>query len=153
MSTTLKLKIVSIVIVMLISIHAIIGIPRSSNELRANMRNNIRLGADLQGGSHLTLQVQVQDAFNAEAQAAATRLREELTKAALDANVEVLEAKKLADAEQVAIRVSTGASARIAKIRAILSGQLVPWALATVNASEYRLTLSPTEAARLRQEV
>lgn len=65
MSTNLKWKIFCI-IVMLVSICAITGLPRSTNELRANLQNNIRLGLDLQGGSHLTLEVQVQDAFNAE---------------------------------------------------------------------------------------
>jgi preprotein translocase subunit SecD len=153
MSTTLKLKIVSIVIVMLVSIHAIVGIPRSTNELRANLRNNIRLGADLQGGSHLTLQVQVQDAFNTEAQAEATRLREELNKAALDVAVEVVEAKQISDAEQAAIRVSFGESTPIAKIRAFLSEQPARWVLSPASASEYRLTLNPAEAARLRQDV
>ena len=33
----------------------------------ANWKQNIRLGLDLRGGSHLVLQVQVQDAFKAEA--------------------------------------------------------------------------------------
>ena len=66
MSTILKVKILSILAVMLISIYFIAGFPRSRSELLANLRNNIRLGSDLRGGSHLTLQVHLQDAFNGE---------------------------------------------------------------------------------------
>ena len=35
-------------------------------QLKANVAKNIRLGLDLKGGSHLVLQVQVQDAAKAE---------------------------------------------------------------------------------------
>ena len=71
----LKLKILVIFVVTLISIYYIIGFPRSRSELQRNLRNNIRLGADLRGGSQLTLQIHLQDAFNAEAQETAARLR------------------------------------------------------------------------------
>jgi len=37
------------------------------DELKANLKNNIRLGLDLKGGSFLVLEVQVQDAMKAEA--------------------------------------------------------------------------------------
>ena len=48
------------------------------------MQKNIQLGLDLRGGSHLVLQVQVQDAMKAEADQTMERLKEELRKAGID---------------------------------------------------------------------
>jgi len=45
-------------------------------ELVANWNRNIRLGLDLKGGSHIVLQMQVQDAFKSEADATIDRLEE-----------------------------------------------------------------------------
>ncbi len=42
------------------------------------MKNNIRLGLDLKGGSQLMLQVQLQDAFKADADTVIQRLQDEL---------------------------------------------------------------------------
>ena len=55
--------------------------PKSTAELVENWKHNIRLGLDLKGGSHLVLQVQIQDAFKAEADSVIQRMRDELTKA------------------------------------------------------------------------
>src|SRR6476646_7188482 len=41
----------------------------------------IRLGLDLKGGSHIVLQIQVQDAFKAEADGVIERLKEAMRKA------------------------------------------------------------------------
>ena len=43
-----------------------------------NWKKNIRLGLDLKGGSQLVLQVQLQDAFKAEADTVIQRLKDEL---------------------------------------------------------------------------
>jgi preprotein translocase subunit SecD len=135
----LKLKILVILAVTLISIYFIIGIPRSGSEVERNLRSNIRLGADLRGGSQLTMQVHLQDAFNAEAQKTATRLRA----GGLGGTITVEEATSLSDANRVAIHI-TGAS----------GVERVPgWAMKQVGPSEYRLTLEPEEVVRLRQEV
>ena len=134
----LKLKILVILAVMLISIYFIIGIPRSRSEVERNLRSNIRLGADLRGGSQLTMQVHLQDAFNAEAQETATRLRA----GGLGGTITVEEATSVSDANRVAIHI-TGAS----------GVERVPgWAMKQVGPSEYRLSLEP-EVIRLRQEV
>ena len=81
MDKSLRTKAAVIVAVILICIYGIIGIPKSKDELIANWNHNIKLGLDLRGGSHLVLQVQVQDAFIAEAQQIVERLKEELAKA------------------------------------------------------------------------
>ena len=63
------------------AVYGIIGLPKSKDELVSNLKNNIRLGLDLKGGSHLVLQVQVQDAAKAEADRTIESLKKELRKA------------------------------------------------------------------------
>ena len=92
--------------VILICIYGIIGIPKSKDELVANWNNNIQLGLDLRGGSHLVLQVQVQDAFIAEAQQVVERLKDELTKAGITyTSIDNTEPKTIEDADKVAINI------------------------------------------------
>ena len=67
MGKNLTFKTIFIVVTIIVCIYGIIGIPKSKDELIANWNQNIKLGLDLRGGSHLVLQVQVQDAFKAEA--------------------------------------------------------------------------------------
>src|ERR1700751_1805979 len=76
--SNLKVKALIIVAVILVSIYGIIGIPKSTQELKDNWRQNIRLGLDLKGGSQLVLQVQLQDAFKAEADTVIQRLKDQL---------------------------------------------------------------------------
>ena len=47
--------------------------PTSKQQLVDNWQKNIHLGLDLKGGSQLVLQVQIQDAFKAEAEIQAKR--------------------------------------------------------------------------------
>jgi len=78
MQRSLLIKILTIVATILVCIYGIIGIPKSKEELIANWNHNIRLGLDLRGGSQLMLQVQVQDAFKAEADQVIDRLKDQL---------------------------------------------------------------------------
>ena len=71
------IKTVVIVATVLICIFGIIGFPRSVDQLKANLQHNIHLGLDLSGGSHLVLQVQVQDAAKTQADQVIEALRDE----------------------------------------------------------------------------
>jgi preprotein translocase subunit SecD len=55
------------------------GLPRNVNQLEANLRNRIQLGLDLVGGTHLVLQVHVDDAVKVTADQAMAQLRDEMT--------------------------------------------------------------------------
>jgi len=106
MTKGLRIKLAAIVAVILICIYGLIGIPKSWDELVSNWNHNIRLGLDLRGGSHLVLQVQVQDAFVSEAQQVAERLRDELTKAGIPfTTIENTEPKTIDTADQVRVIV------------------------------------------------
>lgn len=54
------------------------GFPHNITELRENLRNRIRLGLDLRGGTHLILQVHVDDAVNITTDQTIDRLKDEL---------------------------------------------------------------------------
>src|SRR5258706_12182009 len=78
MTSNLKIKILVIVVVILACIYGIIGLPTSTQQLVENWHKNIHLGLDLKGGSQLVLQVQIQDAFKAEADTVIQRLKDQL---------------------------------------------------------------------------
>src|SRR5215467_1880089 len=67
MKKNLTARTVVIIVTILLCIYGIIGLPTSKASLQQNLRDNIRLGLDLKGGSHLVLEVQVQDAVKADA--------------------------------------------------------------------------------------
>jgi preprotein translocase subunit SecD len=80
MNKNLLWKTIFIVAVMLVFLFGIFGVPSSlsSQGLKAALENRIHLGLDLKGGTHLILQVQVDDAVKADADQAMQRLREDL---------------------------------------------------------------------------
>ena len=61
MDRTLLWRAITILVVVLVCIYGIVGLPKSRAELAENLQKNIKLGLDLRGGSHLILEVQVQD--------------------------------------------------------------------------------------------
>jgi len=78
MDKKLRGKFIFIAVVIVICILGIIGFPRSFQQLKENVRERIRLGLDLRGGTHLILQVQVEDAVNITTDQTMERLRDEL---------------------------------------------------------------------------
>ena len=84
MTSNLKFKVAAIAIVILVCIYGVIGLPKSKAELMDNLKKNVRLGLDLKGGTQLVLQVQLQDAFKAEADTVINRLKDDLRKATID---------------------------------------------------------------------
>ena len=82
MNKNLLWKLVLIVGVLLVFLFGIFGIPQSfsGQGLLASMTNRIHLGLDLRGGTHLILQVQVNDAVNIDSDNAIEVLKEQLNK-------------------------------------------------------------------------
>jgi len=86
MNRTLLTKLGVILAALLFFLFGIFGIPASfsGNGLLAAMRERIHLGLDLRGGTHLILQVQVNDAVNVDAQNAIEVLKDQLRKRKID---------------------------------------------------------------------
>ncbi len=152
MKRNLRFKFIFIVVVILVCLYGIVGVPRSKAELVANWHKNIHLGLDLRGGTYLVVQVQQQDAFNAQASADADRLKEAARKAGVQyADVAVDEAKTLRDATKAAILIRGVPSTQAGTLRGVVNDQFAQWLLTPVNATDYRLTMRPTEALALWQ--
>src|SRR5664280_2770695 len=83
MNKNLLLKTVLIVAVLIFFLFGIIGIPGgvTAEGLRSAVQKRIHLGLDLKGGTHLILQVQVNDAINADSDRAVERLKDALKSA------------------------------------------------------------------------
>lgn len=81
MTSNLKWKAVFIAIVILLCIYGLVGMPdfpTSFGMLKQNFANRIRLGLDLQGGTHMILQVQVSDAIRQETDQTVDQLAKQL---------------------------------------------------------------------------
>src|SRR5271169_3636428 len=79
MKKNLTIKIVGIFAVLIFFLVGIFGIPKSftPSGLLASMQQRIHLGLDLKGGTHLILQVQVNDAINADSDRAIERMKDD----------------------------------------------------------------------------
>ena len=153
MYRNLKYRALFIVAVTLASLYFVIGLPRSKEQLIANFRQNIKLGLDLRGGSHLVVQVQVQDAFKAEADQAIERLKEELTKQGISySSIERNDPQTLEDADKIQIDIKGVPIDSTGPLRQAVLDLLPQWNLSAVNATDYRLNIKPTEALTIRNE-
>ena len=152
--SNVKYRFIAIVAVILVCLYGIIGLPTSKAELIANWHKNIRLGLDLKGGSQLTLQVQLQDAFKAEADNVIQRMKEELAKA----NIPFAEASRndpqtLADANTIEVDFRGVPVTQSGDFRKIENDNFSgSWILTTVNATDYKMTIQPSYALKLKQD-
>lgn len=153
MRKNLTWKLVLIVGTVLFCLYGMVGIPKSVDEAAANWDKNIRLGLDLKGGSLLILQVQVQDAFKAEAALQIERLKEEMGKQGITYGaLDHSEPKTLEEADQIEIQVKGIPVDKTSAFRNLIAEQMPSWNLAPVNSSDYRMTMKQTEALRLKRE-
>ena len=153
MSKVPKWKAIVIVATILICLYGIIGLPRSRQELVANWNHNIRLGLDLKGGSLLVLQIQLQDAFKADAIASIERMKELMSKNSIPGEPMLgYEPKSLQDADKVEILIKGVPADNAKTFRGIVSDEFGAWVMAPVGPSDYRMTMKPTEAGNLKKE-
>src|SRR5262245_19240167 len=155
MQKNLTTKTVIIAATLLLCIYGVIGLPKSKAELMKNVQENVRLGLDLRGGSHLILQVQVQDALKAEADQVIERLKEELksNKDGIDyASIDRNDPMRIEDADTIQINVKGVPSQKTSAFRTLVSERFPTWILTPVNATDYRMNLRPSELLTLKRE-
>ena len=70
---------VFILVVVIACVLGLTGLPKNVTQLKANLANRIHLGLDLKGGTHMVLQVHVDDAVKVTTDQALERLRDEMT--------------------------------------------------------------------------
>src|SRR5580704_13377288 len=99
MTTNLKWKALFIAAVILACIIGLVGRPdfppKSWAGIKSNFSNSIKLGLDLQGGTHLILQVQVQEAISQETD----QVLDHITTMLRDKNIRYDEIRKAADTQ------------------------------------------------------
>jgi len=150
MNPNLKWKLLFIVAVILLCIFTLIGLPTfptSLQQVKDNFAHQIKLGLDLQGGTHLILQVQVQEAVAQETDLAVDRLTTQLRQK----NIHYDEVRR-ADDTHVLIRGLD--SSQVSAFRDIVTAQFGNnWDLSAApgEASGYLMTLRPSTIAAIQE--
>ena len=134
-------------------IYGIIGLPRSAADLKSNVAQNIRLGLDLRGGSHMLLQVQVQDAVRSEALQTIERMKEEMRKASIDfASMESNEPSSVETADTIQITIKGIPAQKTSAFRTLVTDRFPTWVLTSVNSTDYRMNMRPSELLVLKRD-
>jgi preprotein translocase subunit SecD len=153
MKKNLTVRTVVIVATILICVFGIIGIPKSKAELVEHFNDNIRLGLDLKGGSHLVLQVQVQDAVKADADQAIEHLKEDLKKQNITwADMQSTDAKTVEDAANVQINIKGVPATQSSAFRSMVAERYPNYVLTAVNSTDYSMKLKPSELIALEND-
>ncbi len=148
MPKTLLWKWIVISLVVLGCVFGVAGLPSSKDQLMANWKKNIRLGLDLQGGAHIALQVQIQDAFKAEADQVILRVKEALQKQNVQFNsIDRNDPSTVETAGDIQIHIKGAAQDKAADVRRIATETAgTQWTLASDSSTDYRLNLKPEAA-------
>ena len=154
MASNLKVRALIILGVILICVYGIIGMPTSRAQITENLKHNLRLGLDLRGGSQLVIQVQLQDAFKAEADDVINRMKDALKKAGIEnTDINRNDPQSIQQADQIQINVSGIPPTKAGDFRKLINDNFADvWILTPVNQSDFRLNMKPSEALRLKQD-
>ncbi len=154
MTSNIKIRIGVIIAVILVCLYGVIGIPKSKDELLANWKKNIHLGLDLSGGTQLVMQVQLQDAFKASADNVIQGLTQELQKDGITTSGEITrnDPTTIEDADKIQIDVKGIPSAKSSQFRNVINDQYSAWVPTALNSTDYKLTMKPSEALKLKQD-
>ena len=147
MNPNLKWKFLFILGVILICVFGLIGTPTSWTAVKQNLADRIKLGLDLQGGTHLILQVQVQEAVSQQTDRTVDNLKRDTG----DKNIRVEEVRKVDDTHILVRNVATDQSSAF---RDLLTNQFTDWEFAPApgEASGYTLTLKPSVISLMRTQ-
>jgi preprotein translocase subunit SecD len=152
MQRNLTIKTVVIVATVLICIFGITGFPRSADGLKANLAKNIHLGLDLKGGSHLVLQVQIQDAAKTQADQAIEQMREETrTRNIIVNGFDRNDPETLKDADSIQINIHGVDATKLQVFRNMVTEKFPDWVLNGVNANDYRMNMKQSALTELKR--
>lgn len=111
-----------------------------ANGLVAGIQQNIHLGLDLRGGTHLILQVQVNDAVNAETDQTVERLKDALKKKNINFG-DILKIDPVAAPDKLTLRgVDIGAAG---DLRSVVQDQFTEYDLASGADNSWTVSLKP----------
>src|ERR1700732_4246439 len=150
MNSTIKWKAVFIALVILLCLFGLVGlptVPTSLAQVRDNFSKRIKLGLDLQGGTHLILRVQVNEAVGLQTAQTIDRLSTQLR----DKNIRYDDLRKVSDTQ---ILVHNLAPEGTATFRDLVGSSFPEWDLAPApgEQSGYVLTLKPSTVAAIQAQ-
>jgi len=142
MNKNLTPKIILIIAVLLVFLFGIFGIPKSFTPagLLAALQDRIHLGLDLKGGTHLILQVQVNDAVNAESDRAVERLKDDLKSRNISYG-EITKPNPQQNPELISIKGVPPESSN--DLRTLVADRLPDYDLASAPENSWTLQLKP----------
>jgi protein-export membrane protein SecD len=149
MNANLKWRSLSILLIILFCIYYLVGLPdfpKSFAQMKDNFGRQIKLGLDLQGGTHLILQVQVQEAISQETDQTVDRLTGQLR----SKNIHYDEVRR---ADDTHILVRNLDPAQLSQFRDMVSAQYGNvWDLTPTagDPSSYTLTLRAAAIAQIK---
>ncbi len=151
MNKNLLAKTVLIIVVLIAFLFGIFGIPGSlsGKGLLAALQSRIHLGLDLKGGTHLILQVQVNDAINADSDRAIERLKDAL-KSANIAYAEISKPDPQNHPELIQIKGVPPESS--SELRRIVSEKLPDYDLTSGVENSWTLAMKPSVANDTRKK-
>jgi len=151
MNPNLKWKAIFIVVVILGCIYGLIGLPvfpTSLAQLKDNFSHQIKLGLDLQGGTHLVLQVQTKEAVAQETDQTVERLTTQMRQK----NIRYDEVRRVDDTH---ILVRNIPADQLSPFRDLVNDQLSrSWDMAPAagEPSSYMLTMRGLRATEIREQ-
>src|SRR5258708_4267539 len=150
MNPNLKWKALFILVVILLCIYGLIGLPTfptSVATIKDNFGKQIKLGLDLQGGVHLVLQVQVQEAVAQETDQMVDRLTQQLR----DKNIRYDEIRRVDDTHILLRNVDSAQALTFRDFVQQQYGALWDSSPAAGETSGYTLTLRPSAVAQIQE--
>jgi preprotein translocase subunit SecD len=151
MKKNLLYKTILIIAVLLVFLFGIFGIPKSlsGDGLKTAVLDHVKLGLDLKGGTHLILQVQVNDAVRADGERAIERLKEATQKANLAVGNIAMPDPTNHPETVVVQNVPTDASSNF---RTIVSDNLPEYDANSGAQNAWTITMKPQSLSALKQQ-
>jgi preprotein translocase subunit SecD len=149
MTKNLGWKLALIFGTLIVFLFGIVGIPSgfSGSALASAIQNRIHLGLDLKGGTHLILQVQVNDAVNADSDRAVERLKDRLRARKVNFT-DVAKPDPANHPDQIVI---TGVPPENSSdLRTIVTDQLPEYNLNSGASNAWTMTMKPPQLADLK---
>jgi preprotein translocase subunit SecD len=150
MNSQLRWKFIFIAAVILLCIYGLIGVPTfptSWGQVKQNLADRIKLGLDLKGGSHLVLQVQVDEAIGQRCDQAV----DQITKQLHEKNISVGEISRVDDTHILVRNVDPNTSGAF---RDLINNQFTEWTLAPAAGEQngYVIAMKPSIVADIRRD-
>ena len=150
MQKNLALKAVFIVVTLVLFLYGIFGIPKSFNGagLKESLLKRINLGLDLKGGTHLVLQVVVNEAVSSETDHAMELLQEQLKKG----KIPFADIGKPDDKSRPEVITVKGIPPdQASKVRTVVTDNLRDYDMISGAGGSYNVVLKPTAATAIKE--